>query len=864
MSKLLSVLIAALCGCILLACSAGGAMADRRIALVVGNANYSNPSLVLSNPKNDAEDVATALRSLGFEVVQAIDTDKRDLDLSMAKFARLATDSDAALFFYAGHALQYQGRNYLMPVDAEVEDEVSLRYQMMPIDDVRAALDRASGVKVMILDACRNNPVVESLRRKVGGETRALGGARGLARIDKTQGTVIAYATAADEVAADGQGRNSPFTTAFLKRLSEPGLEIEQLFRRVAADVNSATGGRQRPETYVSLLSDYYLNQTDRTAFDGIKDSADAAALRDFIARFPTSSYASDARYRIQRIEIEAQEKQLQQVRIQEAARLLEQQGRTDQEAAVRRANEQRLQEERAKLAEAERLRIEREDAQSLQDQQRTKLARIEAPNVNQDPASSPARRAEGSAKVAGVERQDMNNQLQNTAPAAQSSKAATEATQQPSTSSSGNSCDQDGAKLTRLRSGASLEEVVQFEAELSCGRLRPQVTRLRESLSTGPASLAPAKEALKPDIAARPASPAVQPPPATLQSAGEPVKSGTASPAESQADPKSQPKASISADSALECKRDEVRLTRLRANPSLTEINIFERELGCEKLRPQLARMRESLAPADASSRSGLDEDGGSSAKGQALQNRVEAEHSLTRTPPFSPTSAPDQTFAQQVASLPPSGAVATRPEPSGAEITKLVKSELSRVGCFTGSVDGEWDAFSRRSLDLFNRHAGTKLDVKVASTNALDAIKLKPTRVCPLVCEQGFKPDGDRCSRIVCAEGSFLNDDNECEKRRAKTPTATREPDEHPDRAYRERPRPEAGTAKPQGSSGQMVCDRGYFLNSSGSCEKRREPAPKPRTATKYPAFQPPAVSSGACGLDATGHRDPNVRRC
>jgi hypothetical protein len=139
------------------------------------------------------------------------------------------------------------------------------------------------------------------------------------------------------------------------------------------------------------------------------------------------------------------------------------------------------------------------------------------------------------------------------------------------------------------------------------------------------------------------------------------------------------------------------------------------------------------------------------------------------------------------------------------------LLKSELSRVGCFTGSVDGEWDAFSRRSLDLFNKHAGTKLDVKVASTNALDAIKLKPSRVCPLVCEKGFKPDGNRCSRIACAEGSSLNDDNECEKRRAKTPTAKREPDEHPDRAYRERPRPEAGTAKPQASSGQMVCDRG-----------------------------------------------------
>ena len=309
-------------------------------------------------------------------MVQAIDANKRDIDLSMAKFARLATDSDAALFYYAGHALQYQGRNYLMPVDAEVEDEVSLRYQMMPIDDVRAALDRASGVKVMILDACRNNPVVETLRRKAGGETRASGGVRGLAKIDKTQGTVIAYSTAADEVAADGQGRNSPFTTALLKRLKEPGLEIEQLFRRVAADVNTATGGRQRPETYVSLLSDYYLNQTDRIAFDSIKDSADPAALRDFINRFPTSSYASDARYRIQRIEIDTEQKQLQQARQLEAMRLLGQQSKADQQAAPSNSTGQRPDDQPAKVAKAAPPRVGDEPLPSAQDEQRTETGR--------------------------------------------------------------------------------------------------------------------------------------------------------------------------------------------------------------------------------------------------------------------------------------------------------------------------------------------------------------------------------------------------------------------------------------------------------------------------------------------------------
>jgi uncharacterized caspase-like protein len=143
-------------------------------------------------------------------------------------------------------------------------------------------------------------------------------------------------------------------------------------------------------------------------------------------------------------------------------------------------------------------------------------------------------------------------------------------------------------------------------------------------------------------------------------------------------------------------------------------------------------------------------------------------------------------------------------------AGIAKSVQIELRRVGCLSGAAAGEWNTASQRSLALFNRHAGTRLNVKLASTDALDALKLKPSRVCPLVCEHGFKPDGERCSRIVCAEGSFLNDDNECEKRRAKTPTAKRNDDDRPDRTVRERPRPQASTARPQ-ASGQIVCDRG-----------------------------------------------------
>src|SRR4051794_28096417 len=263
-NKLLPSWAAAICGILLMCLSANSAFAERKVALVVGNSQYKNPGLVLSNPKNDAEDVANVLRSLDFEVVFAQDAGKRDFDVAMTKFARLATNADAALFYYAGHALQYQGRNYLLPVDGEVEDEISLRYQLVLLDDVRAAVERADGVKIVILDACRNNPIADTINRKMAGASRGIEPTRGLARIDRALGMVVAYSTAADDVAADGSGRNSPFTAALLKRLKEPGVEIGSMFRRIAADVNEKTQGRQRPETYVSLTGEYFLNQSDR------------------------------------------------------------------------------------------------------------------------------------------------------------------------------------------------------------------------------------------------------------------------------------------------------------------------------------------------------------------------------------------------------------------------------------------------------------------------------------------------------------------------------------------------------------------------------------------------------------------------
>jgi hypothetical protein len=345
------------CICVVLLTQLGPALADKRIALVIGNATYKNTP-ALANPGNDATDIAQAIGAIGFQVTLKLDADKRQMDQAIAQFARDAATADTVLFYYAGHGMQFQGGNYIMPVDAELQDEISLRYEMTAVDEVKAALQRSNGVKIMVLDSCRNNPLATKLSRSISVTTRDIPNVQGYARPEKTRGMIIVYATQADDVANDGVGRNSPFSTAFLKEIKEPGLEIGTMFRRIGGDVYQATNGAQSPELSISLVPEYYLNQaeTDQSIWARIRSSADPGTIREFLARFPNSFYTPDARARLDLLDRAAPDGANRKdgggdALVAEAERLKVEQTEREREAESARAHERELV---AKLAEAE------------------------------------------------------------------------------------------------------------------------------------------------------------------------------------------------------------------------------------------------------------------------------------------------------------------------------------------------------------------------------------------------------------------------------------------------------------------------------------------------------------------------------
>ncbi len=230
------------------------ALADVRIALVIGNGAYLNAPK-LPNPPNDAEDVAVALQRDGFQTTVLTDLDKNKMEDATIAFAKAAREADVALFYYSGHALQFSGVNYLAPIDINLSDEADLR-RMVRVDEIISDLQQAKSLRILVLDACRDNPLADQLKRSIG-STRALSLQNGLAKID-ARGIILSYATQAGQTADDGDGRNSPYTRAFLRHIEEQE-EVGTIFRRISNDVYESTAQKQLPELSLSITGEFYL-----------------------------------------------------------------------------------------------------------------------------------------------------------------------------------------------------------------------------------------------------------------------------------------------------------------------------------------------------------------------------------------------------------------------------------------------------------------------------------------------------------------------------------------------------------------------------------------------------------------------------
>jgi len=228
----------------------GGAPKGGRVALVIGNGDYQLAG-TLANPVNDAEDIAAKLRTIGFEVVDGYNLGKRDLEQKVGEFADALDGAEVGLFYYAGHGIQVDGHNFVVPTDARLDAPAKLRLEAIPIDDILDLMSQQAGTSILILDACRNNPFARSLRK--ASTTRAVQVAEGLAQFDQARGSFIAFSTAPGSVAMDGTGRNSPFAAALLRHIGQPGQSINDLMIDVRRDVVGETKDFQSPMAWDSL-----------------------------------------------------------------------------------------------------------------------------------------------------------------------------------------------------------------------------------------------------------------------------------------------------------------------------------------------------------------------------------------------------------------------------------------------------------------------------------------------------------------------------------------------------------------------------------------------------------------------------------
>jgi len=284
------------------------ALGAERVALVIGNAAYEDAPL--RNPVNDARAMGKTLERLGFEIIQVENATKTQMERALVDFTSRLDDGASGLFYYAGHGIQVRGRNYLVPVGTRFKSQQEARIESVAMDLVLNELAYAGNrLNIVILDACRNNPFERRLR----------GGSRGLAAIDAARGTLIAYATAPGSVALDGDGRNGLYTEELLRALAEPGLKIEQVFKKVRVGVARRTDEQQIPWESSSLIGDFVFNRVAMNAsasettsrrnetlfWESAQRIDTIGAYRAYLDKYPAGEFAGLAAIRVAALDSE-------------------------------------------------------------------------------------------------------------------------------------------------------------------------------------------------------------------------------------------------------------------------------------------------------------------------------------------------------------------------------------------------------------------------------------------------------------------------------------------------------------------------------------------------------------------------------
>ena len=236
--------------------------AAKRVALVIGNSAYKHAS-PLENPKNDAVDIAATFKLLGVTVIEGFDLDKQAMDRKIREFSTALAGAEASIFFFAGHGLQVNGHNYLVPIDAELSTATALEFEMVRLDLVQRVMEAETKTSIIFLDACRNNPLARNLSRTMGTRSAAIGS--GLAAAESGVGTLVSFSTQPGNVALDGSGRNSPYTAALVKRIRKPGEDLLSVLIAVRNDVIEATAEKQVPWENHAMRAKFYFNQTAPT-----------------------------------------------------------------------------------------------------------------------------------------------------------------------------------------------------------------------------------------------------------------------------------------------------------------------------------------------------------------------------------------------------------------------------------------------------------------------------------------------------------------------------------------------------------------------------------------------------------------------